>query len=106
MFPGINYYFFNSQRVLVGARFDSFKVELGWPAHENNPNCFPCLFLQFSEPDGRTSKLLQIFSKQAPMMDALITRFHRGRSRNDYDNIDEVDLGAEPSDIDAGLSVT
>jgi len=103
----IDYY---RNRILIGARFESFKIELGWPAHDANPNCFPCLFLQFMEPDNsRTSKMLQIFSKQAPMMDALITRFHLGRSRNGFvDTVDDVDnmVGVESSDIEGDLMNT
>jgi len=80
-------------------------VELGWPANETNPNCYPCLFLQFTDctPDNRCSKMLQIFSKQAPMMDALITSFQRGRGR--IDQMDEVDsggLGNESLEIEGG----
>lgn len=94
------------QRILVGARFESLKVELGWPSNETNPNCLPCLFLQFSELESRQSKMLQIFSKQAPMMDALISRFHRARSRSHHglDSCDDVDGrgGMDNAEIDGG----
>ncbi|ODN05587.1 FERM domain-containing protein 8 [Orchesella cincta] len=103
----IDYY---RNRILVGARFESLKVELGWPSNETNPNCLPCLFLQFSELESRQSKMLQIFSKQAPMMDALISRFHRARSRSHHglESCDEVDgHGAmESADIDGDFFVS
>jgi len=94
----------NLQRVLIGGRFENVRVELGWPSHESNPNCYPCLFLQFLEPESRGSKMLQIFSKQAPMMDALVTRFHRARCRaqmeDETDNL--VNQPLESSEIDGG----
>lgn len=94
----------------MGARFESFKEELGWPSHESNPNCFPCLFLQFTDQiDTRSSKMLQIFSKQSPMMDALISRFHRARSRamHQMGSTDELDgLPVESSEIDGGKHFT
>lgn len=93
-----------AQRILVGARFENVRVELGWPSHhDSNPNCFPCLFIQFLQSDSRQSKMLQIFSKQAPMMDALITRFHRAKCREEEAG-DEVDgAGDASSDIEGGL---
>ncbi|KAK3909336.1 FERM domain-containing protein 8 [Frankliniella fusca] len=65
--------------VLLGLKFE----ELSWefakpsPSQENNSNCLPCLFLQFMvvENGARVSKILQVFSKQAIMMDALISVF-------------------------------
>jgi hypothetical protein len=93
-----------SQRILVGARFEHVRVELGWPSHhESNPNCFPCLFIQFLQSDSRQSKMLQIFSKQAPMMDALITHYHRAKCREEEAAGDEADGAADPSsDIEGG----
>ncbi|GFV88274.1 FERM domain-containing protein 8 [Trichonephila clavipes] len=44
---------------------------------QENPDCLPCLFIQFKIPGqrGRDSKLMQIFSHQANMMDKLISKF-------------------------------
>ena len=44
---------------------------------ENNEDCLPCLFIQFCviENQQRVSKILQIFSRQAVQMDALINSF-------------------------------
>ncbi|XP_013420444.1 putative FERM domain-containing protein FRMD8P1 isoform X2 [Lingula anatina] len=53
--------------------------DLSWEYAESgsakdNPNCQPCLFLQFEATENNTTvtKLLQIFSKEAKLMDALI----------------------------------
>ena len=47
------------------------------PSQENNEDCLPCLFIQFCviENGRRVSKILQIFSRQAVQMDALINTF-------------------------------
>lgn len=47
------------------------------PSDENNPDCLPCLFLQFPvrENGARVYKILQVFSRQAIMMDTLISGF-------------------------------
>ncbi|GIY28768.1 FERM domain-containing protein 8 [Caerostris darwini] len=44
---------------------------------QENPDCLPCLFIQFKIPSqrARDSKLIQIFSHQANMMDKLISKF-------------------------------
>ncbi|KAG8179001.1 hypothetical protein JTE90_014004 [Oedothorax gibbosus] len=53
---------------------------LSWdyaPFKSENPDCLPCLFIQFKIPGqrARDTKLIQIFSHQANMMDKLITKF-------------------------------
>ena len=47
------------------------------PSQENNEDCLPCLFIQFCviENGRRVSKILQIFSRQAVQMDALVATF-------------------------------
>nr|CAD7416278.1 unnamed protein product [Timema poppensis] len=47
------------------------------PSQEDNLECLPCIFIQFMvlENGARVSKILQVFSKQAVMMDTLITVF-------------------------------
>jgi hypothetical protein len=36
------------------------------PLREHDPDCYPCLFLQFAVSEGgmRVSKMLQVFSRQ------------------------------------------
>ncbi|BES90915.1 FERM central domain [Nesidiocoris tenuis] len=64
-------------RLLVGLRYEELSWDFAKPSQEDNPDCLPCLFLQFRVVENGThvSKILQIFSKQAVMMDALITGF-------------------------------
>ncbi|XP_066901081.1 FERM domain-containing protein 8-like isoform X2 [Halyomorpha halys] len=63
--------------LLVGLKYEELSWDFAKPSQEDNPDCLPCLFLQFRvvENGTKVSKILQIFSKQAVMMDALITGF-------------------------------
>ncbi|KAK3876580.1 hypothetical protein Pcinc_018643 [Petrolisthes cinctipes] len=63
--------------VLLSLRYDELSWDFARPSNERVPTCLPCLFLQFGvvEAGRRYSKLLQVFSKQAVMMDALISTF-------------------------------
>lgn len=58
---------------LLGLYFEELSWQLVESTETMNPNCLPCLFLQFREKKrtGET-KLLQIFSKEAVLMDNLI----------------------------------
>lgn len=51
--------------------------EYARPSKEDDSNCLPCLFVQFMvvENGARVSKILQVFSRQASLMDILITSF-------------------------------
>lgn len=63
--------------LLLGLKYDDMSWDFAKPSQEDNPDCLPCLFLQFRvlENGTRVSKILQVFSKQAVMMDALICGF-------------------------------
>lgn len=63
--------------LLLGLKYEDMSWDFAKPSQEDNPDCLPCLFLQFRvlENGTRVSKILQVFSKQAVMMDALISRF-------------------------------
>lgn len=66
------------------------------PSDENNPDCLPCLFLQFPvrENGARVYKILQVFSRQAPMMDTLISGFaedYRRQFINSDSSNDQLD---------------
>ncbi|XP_023021197.1 FERM domain-containing protein 8 Bili [Leptinotarsa decemlineata] len=63
--------------ILLGLKFEEFSWEYARPSMEEDPNCLPCLFLQFMvvENGARVSKILQVFSRQASLMDKLITVF-------------------------------
>lgn len=61
------------QELLLGRMYDEISWEYTEPA-KGNPNCLPCLWLEFDVEQGskKCSKLLQIFSKQAVMMNAMV----------------------------------
>ncbi|XP_012275656.2 FERM domain-containing protein 8 [Orussus abietinus] len=70
-------------RLLLGLKYSELSWEMAKPSDEGNPNCLPCLFLQFSvrENGARVYKILQVFSRQAIMIDTLISGFAE-ESRN------------------------
>ncbi|OXU19191.1 hypothetical protein TSAR_001959 [Trichomalopsis sarcophagae] len=63
--------------LLLGLRYSELNWEMAKPSDEGNPDCLPCLFLQFPvrENGARVYKILQVFSRQAIMMDTLISGF-------------------------------
>ncbi|XP_020282386.1 putative FERM domain-containing protein FRMD8P1 isoform X2 [Pseudomyrmex gracilis] len=63
--------------LLLGLKYSELSWEMAKPSDENNLDCLPCLFLQFPvrENGTRVYKILQVFSRQAPMMDTLISGF-------------------------------
>ena len=65
------------QVVLLGLKFEELSWDYAKPSQENNEDCLPCLFIQFCviENGRRVSKILQVFSRQAVQMDALISAF-------------------------------
>ncbi|KAL1461933.1 hypothetical protein WDU94_013795 [Cyamophila willieti] len=81
---GVNYngiFLIDNQRasLLLSLRYEEFSWDLGIPAasQQENPDCMSCIFLQFLvlENGTRVSKILQVFSKQARMIDSLISGF-------------------------------
>lgn len=77
--------------VLLGLRYEELNWDYARPSKEDDPNCLPCLFLQFLvvENGSRVSKILQVFSRQASLMDSLITTFVQQRKRKNVN--DETD---------------
>lgn len=63
--------------MLLGLKFEELSWDYAKPSQENNEDCLPCLFIQFCviENGRRVSKILQVFSRQAVQMDALISAF-------------------------------
>uniref|UniRef100_A0A2A4JXC4 FERM domain-containing protein 8 n=1 Tax=Heliothis virescens TaxID=7102 RepID=A0A2A4JXC4_HELVI len=62
--------------VLLGLLYEELSWDFGIPS-DDSEDCLPCLFLQFMVVENglRVSKILQVFSKQAMMMDTLIEHF-------------------------------
>ncbi|GAB1863617.1 FERM domain-containing protein 8 [Camponotus japonicus] len=82
--------------LLLGLKYSELSWEMAKPSDENNPDCLPCLFLQFPvrENGARVYKILQVFSKQAPMMDTLISGFaedYRRQFVNSDSSNDQLD---------------
>ncbi|CAL7949594.1 unnamed protein product [Xylocopa violacea] len=82
--------------LLLGLRYSELSWEMAKPSDESNLDCLPCLFLQFPvrENGARVYKILQVFSRQAIMMDTLISGFaeeHRRHGANgDVANTDRL----------------
>nr|XP_037876343.1 putative FERM domain-containing protein FRMD8P1 isoform X2 [Bombyx mori] len=62
--------------VLLGLLYEELSWDIGLPSEEHEES-LPCLFLQFMVVENglRVSKILQVFSRQASMMDTLIEHF-------------------------------
>ncbi|XP_071525129.1 FERM domain-containing protein 8 isoform X1 [Panulirus ornatus] len=97
--------------VLLSLRYDELSWDFARPSNDRNASCLPCLFLQFAvvENGRRYSKLLQIFSKQAIMMDALISTFVDELKRRAAQYPDDLeghmlDHGTEVDDVLVPLS--
>lgn len=75
-FYNLQYNFLKFQTVLLTLRFEEFNWEYAKPSN-GNVTSLPCLFILFMvvENGARVSKILQIFSKQARLMDTLISYF-------------------------------
>ncbi|CAO1418753.1 unnamed protein product [Diamesa tonsa] len=64
--------------LLLGLKYDDLSWDFGKPPSANDdPECLPCIFIQFGAVENgiTVTKLMQIFSRQAAMMDALISHF-------------------------------
>ncbi|KRT80885.1 FERM domain containing protein, partial [Oryctes borbonicus] len=76
--------------LLLGLRYEELSWDYARPSKEDDPNCFPCIFLQFIvvENGARVSKILQIFSRQASLMDTLISGFVQQLKEKSSDEAD------------------
>uniref|UniRef100_A0A131YJD7 FERM domain-containing protein 8 n=1 Tax=Rhipicephalus appendiculatus TaxID=34631 RepID=A0A131YJD7_RHIAP len=59
--------------VLLSLPYKQLSWDYACPTQPDNPDCLPCLFLQFQLPGQNETSVLQIFSRQAILMDALIS---------------------------------
>ncbi|KAL0269098.1 UNVERIFIED_CONTAM: hypothetical protein PYX00_006933 [Menopon gallinae] len=79
--------------LLLGLKYEDMSWDYAKPSQEDNPDCLPCLFIQFMvlENGTRVSKILQVFSKQAVMMDALISVFvEESKRKGSGDEVDNT----------------
>ncbi|XP_034115732.1 uncharacterized protein LOC117575577 [Drosophila albomicans] len=63
--------------LLLGLRYEDMSWDYAKPSASDDPECLTCIFLQFDAVENgiQISKLVQVFSKQAAMIDALILHF-------------------------------
>ncbi|XP_055621460.1 AF4/FMR2 family member lilli [Toxorhynchites rutilus septentrionalis] len=63
--------------LLLGLKYEELSWDYAKPSNVNDPECLPCIFLQFGAVENgiAATKLMQIFTRQAAMIDALITHF-------------------------------
>ncbi|XP_058120764.1 LOW QUALITY PROTEIN: putative FERM domain-containing protein FRMD8P1 [Anopheles ziemanni] len=89
--------------LLLGLKYEEFSWEYAYakPSNVNDPECLPCIFLQFGAVENgiAATKLMQIFSRQAAMVDALITHFIEQDKRRKESGADPADQAAEPNPI-------
>ncbi|XP_011503860.1 PREDICTED: FERM domain-containing protein 8 [Ceratosolen solmsi marchali] len=91
--------------LLLSLRYSELNWEMAKPSDEGNPDCLPCLFLQFPvrENGARVFKILQVFSKQAIMMDTLISGFAEGSKQSEINdenvNVDRLQNNSMLSNI-------
>uniref|UniRef100_A0A182VZX2 FERM domain-containing protein 8 n=1 Tax=Anopheles minimus TaxID=112268 RepID=A0A182VZX2_9DIPT len=90
---------FPTQTLLLGLKYEEFSWEYAKPSNVNDPECLPCIFLQFGAVENgiAATKLMQIFSRQAAMVDALITHFVEQDKRR-------KESGAEADQAAGGLA--
>ena len=88
----------------MGLKLEELSWDYAKPSQETNEDCLPCLFIQFCviENGRRVSKILQIFSRQAVQMDALINTFvDELKQRAMYNDDPEGNLFSDPASADA-----
>ncbi|XP_023222517.1 FERM domain-containing protein 8-like isoform X4 [Centruroides sculpturatus] len=99
---GIHLIKHNEAVVLLSLHYQQFSWDYASPLQANNSDCLPCLFIQFHMPGTRRqeSKLLQIFSRQAFLMDKLICAFvEELKKQNPWrDQVDHLSATDPPED--------
>ncbi|XP_064556865.1 uncharacterized protein Bili isoform X3 [Drosophila montana] len=63
--------------LLLGLRYEDMSWDYAKPSASEDSECLTCIFLQFDAVENgiQISKLVQLFSKEAAMIDALISHF-------------------------------
>lgn len=76
--------------MVLGLRYEEFSWDCSKPSREDNLDCLPCLFIQFGvvENGARVSKMLQVFSRQATLMDTLINSYVSQLNSKTNDDVD------------------
>ena len=60
--------------MLLGLKYTEMSFDYANPLRDHDPDCLPCLFLQFAVSEGgmRVSKMLQVFSRQVTVNTRLV----------------------------------
>ncbi|XP_021710822.1 uncharacterized protein LOC5569452 [Aedes aegypti] len=92
--------------LLLGLKYEELSWDYAKPSNVNDPECMQCIFLQFAAVENgiAATKLMQIFTRQAAMIDALITHFTDQAKRRKESGEGDVPAGenqyeAEPNPI-------
>ncbi|XP_046804991.1 uncharacterized protein LOC111681978 [Lucilia cuprina] len=87
--------------LLLGLRYEDLSWDFAKPSATDDPECQTCIFLQFDAVENgiQISKLMQIFSKQAPMIDALISHFAENMRKRKLEGNTSDQFHDEPNPI-------
>ncbi|ALC47930.1 Bili [Drosophila busckii] len=87
--------------LLLGLRYEDMSWDYAKPSSSDDPECLTCIFLQFDAVENgvQISKLVQVFSKQAAMIDALISHFTEQMRKRKQDANPSEHLHDEPNPI-------
>jgi hypothetical protein len=72
------------QEMLLSLPHGQFGWEVALPSDPQDPNCLPCLFLHVQSQPSRAD-LLQVFSRQAVLVQTLLQRFEAKSSTDQVD---------------------
>ncbi len=68
-------------RFLIFLRYGHFTWDYYPPVKKDDPNCIPCVAIKFDDGFGNW-KLLQIFTKEAPLINAMLTTCKKALNKN------------------------
>lgn len=91
--------------VLMSLQYKQLSWDCACSTQPQNPNCLPCLFLQFQQPGQTETNIVQIFSKQAVLMDALISTMVEDLKKRPSWSEDEADGCAATARSDEDVQV-
>ncbi len=79
---GISILDMDDVRFLIFLRYRHFTWDYYPPAQKENPNRIPCVAIKFDDGLGNW-KLLQIFTKEAPLINAMLTTCRKALNKNE-----------------------
>ncbi|XP_062535037.1 FERM domain-containing protein 8-like [Armigeres subalbatus] len=92
--------------LLLGLKYEELSWDYAKPSNVSDPECMQCIFLQFAAVENgiAATKLMQIFTRQAAMIDALISHFTDQAKRRKESGEGDIPAGenqyeAEPNPI-------